>query len=122
MAHEGLKQRLESELKTVTTELNAIATQNPSTGDWVAVPEEEIGNPDPNDAADVVEGWNERRAAMEQLEIRYRNITRALEKFDAGTYGVCEISEEEIEAERLAANPAARTNMANMDREKELPI
>lgn len=122
MTHDELKLQLTAELKTVTEELESIATQNPESGDWVATPEPAtFGNADPNDAADVVEGWNERRAMMGQLEIRYRNINRALEKFEAGTYGVCEISGEPIEPERLEANPAARTNVANIDREQELP-
>ena len=47
---------------------------------------------------------------------------RALQKIKAGAYGVCEISGEPIEVERLAANPAARTTLANADREKELPL
>lgn len=123
MTHEELKSRLETELNTVVSELESIAALNKETDDWVATPEAgAVGNPDPNDAADVVEEWNERRAMMAQLEIRYRNINRALKKFEDGTYGKCEISGEPIEDERLAANPAARTNMANIDREKELPI
>ena len=121
MTHEELKHRLEAELETVTTELNSIATQNPATGDWVAIPEEgSVGNADPNDAADAVEGWNERRAMLGQLETRYQNINRALKKFEDDTYGICEISGEPIESERLEANPAARTNQANMDREQNL--
>jgi len=120
---EVFKIQLETELGKVTSELEVIAVQSPETGDWVAIPvADDMGNADSNVEADVVEEWNERRALMEQLEIRYRNIVRALEKIKNDTYGICEISAEPIETERLEANPAARTNLANIDREKELPL
>lgn len=121
--YEAFKTRLEAELATIISDLETIATQNTETGDWVAVPpNDEVGNADENIIADTVEEWDTRRALMTQLEIRYRNINEALKKIEAGTYGVCEISGEPIEIERLQANPAARTNLANIDREKELPI
>ena len=117
------KIRLEAELLSVTTELEGFAVQNPETGDWVATPvSSDIGNADENVEADVVEEWNERRAILAQLEIRYRNIVRALTKIENSAYGTCEISGEPIEEERLLANPAARTNLANIEREKELPL
>ncbi|MCA9354119.1 MAG: TraR/DksA C4-type zinc finger protein [Candidatus Kaiserbacteria bacterium] len=123
MSHEALKTRLETELDQVITELNTIAAQNPDTGDWVArIDPVEIGNADENVVADTTEDWDTNRALLTQLETRYRNITRALEKFATDTYGICEISGEPIEEARLNANPAARTNIANIDRESELPI
>ena len=120
---ETYKPILEEALNTVAAELKTIATQDPDTGDWVAIPAGgSSAEADENVAADSVEEWNTRRALMTQLETRFRNIERALKKIANGTFGVCEISGAPIEAERLAANPAARTNLANMDREKELPI
>lgn len=114
---------LKEELATIVSDLQTIATHNKETDDWVAIPVSgEVGNADENEAADTVEEWNERRALMAQLEIRYRNIIRALQKIQDGTYGKCEISGQPIEIERLRANPAARTNLANIDREQELPI
>ena len=44
-----------------------------------------------------------------------------LKKIEAGTFGVCEISGEPIEEDRLDANPAARTNKANINNEADLP-
>lgn len=123
MAHEEYKETLTRSLEQVIAELHTIAQHNEQTDDWVAVPAaENLGNADENLEADAVEEWNERRALMAQLEVRYRNIKRALGKIESGTYGTCEISGQPIEKERLQANPAARTNMANMDREKELPV
>ncbi|MCB9815461.1 hypothetical protein H6785_02710 [Candidatus Nomurabacteria bacterium] len=112
---------LETELASLTTELKTIAKRSPNSDDWVAVPvAEDLKTADDNVEADAVEEWNERRASLAQLEIRYRNIKRALEKIANGTFGICEISGEPIEIERLNTNPAARTNLANIDREREL--
>jgi RNA polymerase-binding transcription factor DksA len=123
MSHEELKARLEAELADITAQLKTIATHNPETGDWIAIPAAgTVGNADENVAADAAEEWEKRRALMPQLETRYRNVKRALEKFSAGTYGVCELSGKPIELERLEANPAARTNIANRNREEELPL
>jgi DnaK suppressor protein len=123
MSHEDLKARLEAELANVTAQLETIATHHPNTDDWVAIPAVgSVGNADENVAADAAEEWEKRRALMPQLETRYRNIQRALGKFTTGTYGTCELSGEPIEPERLDANPAARTNIANRDRENELPL
>ena len=120
---DDLKVILENELEKITNELKTIAVKTPDSDDWVALPvAEDLVTTDPNSEADAVEEWNQRRALLVQLEIRYRNIKRAIDKFDSGKYGICEISGAPIEIERLQANPAARTNLANMDRESELPL
>ena len=123
MSHKENKTALETELKDITKELETIAEKNPKSNDWVAVPDkEEPVSADKNVVADSTEEWNERRAVVAQLEIRYGNIVKALKKFDAETFGICEISGQAIEEDRLNANPAARTNIANMDREQELSL
>lgn len=116
------KQKLEQMLRDVTSELNELGIHNPDNpSDWIATPEEESGEADPNVVADRAEDWDERRATLAQLERQYNDIVRALRKIDAGTYGICEISGEPIEVDRLAANPAARTNKAHMNDEAMLP-
>jgi RNA polymerase-binding transcription factor DksA len=123
MQNTEYKASLEADLAEVIIELQTIATQNQETGDWEAVPiAEDLLSADENEEADAVEDWESKRAIVAQLETRYRNIKRALEKIEMGTYGICEISGEPIEPARLAANPAARTTIANRDRERELPL
>jgi RNA polymerase-binding transcription factor DksA len=118
-----IKSILEKDLLLVTKELETIANHDAIGDDWEAVPSESAyEGADENIEADQVEEWNERRALVSQLETHYRNIKRALEKIEAGTYGICEISGEPIEADRLEANPTARTNKKNMDRERELSL
>ena len=117
------KTTLEAEFAELTKELETIATYNPETGDWVAIPVgADIGNADENVTADTTEEWNERRALLGQLETRFNNLKKALDKFSENTFGICEICNEPIEPERLAANAAARTCKLHIERERELPL
>ena len=114
------KQQLEMMLDALTTELQSLGVENPDVpGDWVTS-SQGTSEADPNDVADRTEEYNERRATLAPLETRYRNIVRALKKIELGTYGICEVSGEVIEPERLAANPAARTCLAHLDEEVTL--
>jgi RNA polymerase-binding transcription factor DksA len=118
------KTKLEEQLASVTAELQTIGTYDEASDNWEAIPDEEdlAVDADENTNADSVEAWNERRAALADLENDYRNIKRALAKIEAGTYGVCEISGEHIEEKRLQFKPDARTCMAHMDEESQLPL
>lgn len=117
------KARLEELLVAITNDLAELGVRNPENpDDWIATPEDVQDEADPIDTADKVEDWNERVATLAELETRYNNIRRALGKIPDGTYGVCEISGEPIEADRLDANPAARTCKAHMEEEKDLPL
>ncbi|MEM9336893.1 MAG: TraR/DksA C4-type zinc finger protein [Patescibacteria group bacterium] len=119
---EPYKHQLEALLTQVTVELESLGMQISETGDWIATPDAVTAEPDPNDAADNVEDWNERQATLSQLETRYNNLKRALQKIEDGTFGVCEVSGAQIEEDRLNANPAARTCKAHMEDEANLPL
>lgn len=116
--------KLEEQLAAVTAELQTIGTYDEATDNWEAIPDEEdlAVDADENTNADSVEAWNERRATLSDLERDYRNIKRALGKIAAGTYGICEVSGEPIEEKRLTFKPDARTCMAHMDEEGQLPL
>ena len=116
------KERLESELAELTKELQSLGIHNPQVPeDWIATPSEAAdAEPDPNEQADRVEDWQERRATLALLETRYNNINRALKKITDNEYGVCEIGGEEIEEDRLDANPAARTCKEHLEEEAKL--
>ncbi len=119
----SIRTTLEAKLRSLTSELETIANHNAETDDWEARPVgTESAEPDANDEADVVEEWNERRATVAVLEVDYRNIRRGLQKIESGTYGICEVSGHPIEPERLAANPLARTCVAHMNDEGDLPL
>ena len=114
--HNEMKARLETMLQSVRSELKELGIEQPVDGDWVTTPEDvATAEADPNVAADRSEEWAERRGVLAELETRFNNIKLALRKIADGTYGVCEVSGEPIEADRLEANPAARTCKAHMD-------
>ncbi len=69
---------------------------------------------DDNLAADEIEEFDENIAIVNTLESRYKEVNGALERIEAGTYGVCTTCGEEIEADRLEANPSASTCKQHM--------
>jgi DnaK suppressor protein len=110
------KEKLDIEKKTLEEELGQIAIFNTETNIWEATPDQDMmGEIDDNDAADRFEDFEERSGMVSTLQARLSDVNRALDKIEAGTFGSCEVSNEPIEADRLEANPAARTNKANMN-------
>ncbi len=106
---------LTEEKTRLETELTSIGRRNPSNPtDWEAVPSETGKEADPNDAADLIEGFEENTAILKDLEIRYNNVLAALVRIEEGTYGTCSVCGEKIEEERLSADPAATTCKAHL--------
>jgi RNA polymerase-binding transcription factor DksA len=60
------------------------------------------------DSGQVAAEQGEHRAMVGHLQDSLRDVTKALEKLDEGTYGKCEECGEEIAEPRLEAMPAAR--------------
>jgi RNA polymerase-binding transcription factor DksA len=107
--------RLEEEKVTLEKELATVGRRNPSNpNDWEAVPQETGLEADPNDRADQMEHFSENAAILTDLEIRYTDVLAALARIEAGTYGICSVCGEAIEAERLEADPAANTCKAHL--------
>ena len=118
MNTEHFKQKLEEELQVVEQELNELGWKNKETGEWEATGNElDVTTPmaDSNEAADQLEDYQERQGETSTLEARRKDVKDALAKIKDGTYGVCEVSGETIEEDRLEANPAARTCKAHMN-------
>lgn len=117
------KDRLEKELDDITHDLKDLGIHNPQAKeDWIATPQDVgISEADPNVGADRAEEWLERTATLSALENRYNAINRALQKITDGSFGSCEICNAPIEADRLDANPAARTCKAHINDEQDLP-
>jgi len=114
---EYFKTKLEEELELVENELNSVGRKNPTNKkDWEAEPADmNIESADSNEVADNMEEFEGNTAVLKELEIRYNNIKDALDKIEKGEYGLCEVCGEEIEEERLIANPAARTCKKHME-------
>ncbi len=117
------KQVLEKERDQLFSELAELAVYNEATDDFEAImPLDDTDDADENLQSDAAESAEERIATLALLETKYRNVVAALKKIDIGTYGICEISGEPIESERLAVNPAARTCIAHREDEAFLPL
>lgn len=113
---EKFKKMLSEEKIELESELKEIAIFNPETNSWEATPDQEMmGVADVNDNADRFEDFEERSSMVTTLQDRLRDVNLALSKIENGTYGICEVSGEKIELDRLEANPAARTNKANIE-------
>ena len=114
MNTENYKKKLQEELELLKSELKKLGRINPSNpSDWETVGDPETNNnddhSDPNDNADDQEEFGERQAILNDLEIRFNNVKKTLERIENNTYGKCEVCGKEIEKERLEANPAATT-------------
>ena len=111
------KEKLEAEKKLLEKELEEVGRRNPDNpSDWEATPvDRDTSQADDNTVADGIEGYEDNIAIVNTLESRYRDLKIAFDRISQGTYGLCQISGEEIEIERLEANPAARTCRKHME-------
>ena len=110
---QDLREKLETELASLETEL-AEHGQKESGGQWDATSSGLAGTEaDPTDAADQIEELVTNVPLVSELSTRAHDVKDALAKMEAGTYGICETSKEEIPFDRLEANPAARTCIAH---------
>lgn len=111
------KQKLETELAQVESELGKYGRRNPdNTEDWEGKPADfDTDTADESEAADKIEEYEENTAVVKELEVRYNDIKSALDKIAGGNYGMCEVCGAPIEADRLEANQAARTCKAHME-------
>ncbi len=104
------KEKLEIEKVQIENDLNGIAKKNDQTGIWDAIPEENRPQEsDMNDQADHNEEYEERTAIVNELSKRLSSIEKALIKIETDRYGFCEECGNEIEEDRLEANPSAAT-------------
>lgn len=106
---------LQAEKEKLEGELATVARRNPSNPmDWEPIPQGTGQEADPNDAADLIEGYEDNAGIVKELEIRYNQVLAALSRIEAGTYGVCTAGGEAIEEARLQADPAAATCVAHI--------
>ncbi len=109
---------LVKEMDQMKEELSRLGIKNPEDGDWGAVlgSMNSADKADPNTQADRDEEFLERANVLGEIETRYRELADALTKIndEPEKYGICEVSGQPIEDDRLEANPAARTCKANM--------
>ncbi len=116
MNTETYKQKIEAELSQVEKELKDIAVFNEETLDWEVVPEPAGDDTaDDNDVADRFEDFEERGAILEALEKRWKELKQSLSNIENGAFGKCTVCGNEIEEDRLDANPGAQTCKEHMN-------
>ncbi len=110
------KEKLEKEKELLISELKTVANVNPSNpDDWEAKGStEDSDHADRNVVADEIGNFENNIAILRNLEVRFGEVKNALAKIEAGKYGICEVSGELIEEDRLEANPAATTCKTHM--------
>ena len=115
-----LKKELLKEKATLEAQLSSVGRKNSDIpGDWEATGADlNIPLADKNEAADAIEEYEERFATEGELESRLKDVTNALEAIEDGSYGKCHVCGNEIEDDRLKANPAARTCKAHRETEE----
>lgn len=113
---QNFKSLLESERDRIEGELSTNAEKaTAGTENWAAVqPEKNEDTADREDVAEAIESYENNESVVASLKTELNEIDRALEKITAGTYGTCEVGGEEIEEDRLKADPAARTCKAHI--------
>ena len=114
------KKRLEEELKLVEGELGSLGKRDVQNPDgWDATPGDiDQSATEGDELADREEQLEENKGEIDALEPQRENILKALENMVHGEYGLCDVCGEEIEEDRLEANPSARTCKAHMEDEK----
>ncbi len=114
-----LKEKLEIEKAELEKELGNLGVKDPETGEWKVLgdPITEEDLMDKNDMGDRDEDFSEKADILNELDIRYKEIMKALEKIERNddSFGKCEVSGEMIEEDRLRANPAATTCKKHME-------
>lgn len=111
------KKKLEEEKIILEDQLSSLGGKNPEVpGDWQTKPDAlDTDTAENSELADMQEDFEERNAIQNRLENRLIDVRDALTKIEEGRYGICEVSGESIEGERLEANPAARTCIAHKE-------
>lgn len=110
---ENFKKKLTAEKTSLEQQLAGIGTKDSqSAGGWDATPGNiEVDAADENELADKLEELEENTGVVSQLEVQLGEVKAALERIEAGKYGLCEVCGQEIEKERLEANPSARVSI-----------
>ncbi len=114
---EHFKARLEEEKNLLEKELENVGHKNPDVkNDWEADSAEsrDISLADDNTVADAIEEYGDNVAILSALEGKYNAVKESLSDIENGNYGLCTVCGEEIEADRLEANPSARTCKTHM--------
>jgi len=108
---EALRAALDAEHASLQEELAMYGKKDVTTGEWEGSSADEttMEEADPTDAADQIEELIVNVPLVAELQKRMHEVEAAMTRMEEGSYGICEVSGEEIDFDRLEANPAAKT-------------
>ncbi|MCR4322814.1 MAG: TraR/DksA C4-type zinc finger protein [Candidatus Azambacteria bacterium] len=109
---EQLREQLLLEKKQLEHDLGESAIKTDSHWETKRPQFDEAGRFGEEERADEVEEYENESSVDRHLEAQLTAVTVALEKINAGTYGICEQCGSAIDDARLTANPSARTHTA----------
>ncbi len=111
------EEKLKSERKLLEDELKTVGRRNPNNpADWEPTYSTlDTDSADQLEVADELEEYQNNIAILNNLELKYNEVLKAIEKIHHTKYGICEVGGELIEEERLEANPAAKTCKKHMN-------
>ncbi len=105
---EKLKEKLKKEEKEIKKTLSKFAKENPNLeGDW-ETQYPNLGLNDIDTEADEVEEFSNLLPIEHTLELKLKDIKKALKRMEEDNYGICKDCNEEIEEARLRASPEAQ--------------
>ena len=104
-----IKKKLEAEKKKLTNDLRSFAKKDPNIkGNWLTrFPFFGTNRSHKDERAEVVEEYEKLLPLEHTLELRLRDIDKALGKLKKGGYGHCETCNKKIRIERLKVVPEA---------------
>ncbi len=113
---EHYKFKLEKEYALLEEELDSISRESSNTSNHreATTADIEIDSADENEVADKFEELEENKMILDRLEPQLNEVKAALIRIKEEKYGICEVSGEKIEKERLEASPTARTCKKHM--------
>ncbi len=109
---EELKEKLEKQRDSLQKELKNFATEDKNLKhNWDArYPNRENGNME--EEADEAQEYDNLLSLEHNLELRLKDINKALEKIENNKYGICEKCDKEIDEKRLQVCPEAKFCMS----------
>lgn len=114
MNTDHFKTKLLAEKAKLQSELGDIGS-NKNDDNWDAKNTIDADTADDTEVADKFEELEINEGIVSTLEIQLKDVDDALDKIESGSYGKCETCNEQIEEDRLEANPSARTCKAHMN-------
>ncbi|MFH0853789.1 MAG: TraR/DksA C4-type zinc finger protein [bacterium] len=102
-----LKEKLLEEKKNLEQELKTESTTTPLEADGLTAKFPDYGDKEEENASEVAD-YSTTVTLEKQIEKSLLAVNEALEKIENGEYGNCQTCNEEIEQNRLLANPTAK--------------